>query len=193
MQILSPFFAIITAISLFTFSQYSEQFIQMSADYNIQQTEKIENILPDSVKEAKDLEVFGYENESEFKQALMKFQLKYYIIFAFLSLPVYTLISFLVFRKPYNFAEHLLINTYLQGIITFLTILFFALSMLFGFNILTSGIIILPIFYYSFAYKSLYKLTFGQLLLKILKFIGIMLLFMIIPVLIGFLSAAIRN
>lgn len=184
------FFAIMTALSLFTFSQFSEQFILMSTYSNIQQTEVIENKLPDPLAESSIYEKYGYKNETEFNQGLIRSQLKYYNLFAFLFLPIYTLISFLVFRKPYNFGEHLLINTYLQSITTFLSLLLFLLSLLLGINMFGAGIIILPFLFYSFAYKKLYKLTFGRLLLKILKFIGIFLLLMIIPVMIGFLSAA---
>ena len=108
-------------------------------------------------------------------------------------LPIYTMIAFIDFRKPYNYGEHLVINTYIQSITTLLSVLLFVLSILIGFNFFGSGIMIVPFFYYCFAYKKLNKLTFGQLLLKILKFIGIFLFLMIIVVLIGFFSAVIKN
>lgn len=187
------FFAIMTAISLFTFSQFSEQFILMSTNSSIQQTEVIVNKLPDHVDKTSIYEKYGYKNETEFRQGLIKSQLEYYNLFAFLFLPIYTLISFFVFRKPYNFGEHLLINTYLQSITTFLSLLLFLFSLLLGINMFGTGIIILPLLFYSFTYKKLYNFTFGRLLLKILKFIGIFLLFMIIPVMIGFLMAAMKE
>ena len=165
----------------------------MSTYNGIQQTEIIENTPSDNLNEIKEVEMFGYKNETEFKQALLKFQMKYYNTLAFLFLPIYTLIAFFVFGKPYNFGEHLLINTYLQSVTTFLTVILFVFSLLFGINIFGTGILILPFFYYCFAYKKLYKLTFGKLLLKILKFIGILLLFMIIPFIIGILSAVMKE
>lgn len=187
------FFAIITAISLFIFSQYSEQLIQLSTNTDLQQTELIDSKLVENIKKNKDFEMFGYKNEKEFKKGIMEFQMKYYNLFAFLLLPIYTLIAFIVFRKPYNYGEHLAINTYIQSITTLLSVLLFVLSILIGFNFFGSGIMIVPFFYYCFAYKKLNKLTFGQLLLKILKFIGIFLFLMIIVVLIGFFSAVIKN
>lgn len=187
------FFAIITAISIFTFTQYSEQFIQMYLDKSIQSTDIIGDTLTDNVNKANEVAMFGYKSENEFQEAIINFQLKYYIFFAFLFLPFYTLISFLVFRKPYNFGEHLVINTYLQSITTFWSILLFLFSLLFGINMFIAGIFILLFFYYCFAYKKLYKLTFGQLLLKILKFIGILFIFMLIPIILGFFSAAIKG
>jgi len=143
----NPFtlYAIITAISLFTFSHYSEEYIQMSTNNSLQQTEVVENSSLDSVKVNEDLEIFGYKNENEFKQGLLKFQLKYYNFFAFLFLPLYTLIAFFVFRKPYNFGEHLVINTYLQSITTFLSLLLFVFSLLARINIFATGIMLLPL------------------------------------------------
>ena len=183
------FFAIITAISLFTFSQYSDKFIQMSTDISLQQTEITESALSSNRNEHSGLEIFGFKDPAEFH----KLQLKYYNFFAFFFLPIYTLIAFFVFGKPYNFGEHLLINTYLQSITTFLSILLFLFSILFGINMFGTGILIIPFIYYCFAYKKLYKLTLGKLLLKILKFIGIFILLMLIPILIGFFSTVIKN
>lgn len=179
------FFAILTAISLFTFNQYSEEFIKMSTEISIQQTEITTETLSQTASEKAALEVFGFENPADFQG----FILKYYNFFAFLFLPIYSLIAFFVFRKPYNFGEHLIINTYLQGISTFLGVLIFFLSLILDFNIFGTGILVLPFFYYCFAYKKLYNLTFGKLLLKILKFILVFVLLMIIPILIGFFSA----
>lgn len=164
------FFAIGLAISLFVFSQYSEQFIQMSTEASLKLTE-----MSTDINDTKNTEIFGYKNQDEFNKSILKFQIKYYNLISFLLLPLITILAFLVFRKPYNFGEHLVINTYLQGIILFLSILLFIFSLLTGINIFGTGTIILPIFYYSYTYKKLNKLTFGQLLLKILKFIGILL------------------
>ncbi len=187
------FFAIAIAVSLFVFSQYSEQLIKMFANVSLQQTEMIDSALTDKIKEMESGEIFGYKNQDEFNKSIMKFQFKYYYLISFLLLPLYTLIAFLVFRRPYNFGEHLVINTYLQSITTFLGVLLFIFSLLSGFNVLTTGLMILLFFYYSFAYKRLYKLTFGQLLLKILKFIGILLLFMITLLIITLISIVINK
>ena len=183
------FFAIITAISLFTFSQYSEKFIQMSTDLRLQQTEVTETSLTDKENEAKALQILGFESAHEFQE----FQLKYYNIFSFIFLPMYTLIAFFVFGKPYNFGEHLVINTYLQSITTFLGFLLFLFSLLFEINMFGTGVMILPVFFYSFAYTKLYKLTFGKLVLKILKFVGVFIILMIIAIFIGFLSEVMNH
>lgn len=187
------FFAIMTAVSLFIFSQYSEQLIELSTNINLQPMELIESTINETKIKKKDIEMFGYKNEKEFKKGMMEFQMKYYNLFAFLLLPIYTLIAFIVFRKPYNYGEYLIINTYIQDTTTLLGALLFIFSIIIGFNLFGTGIMIVPFFYYCFAYKKLNKLTFGQILLKALKFIGIFLLIMVMIVLIGFFSTAIKN
>ncbi len=187
------FFAIILVISLFVFSHYSEQFIQMSINASLQQTEMLESAISGDIKDIRSKEIFGYKNQEEFKKGIMVFQMKYYNLFAFLFLPLYTLIAFLVFRKPHNYGEHLVINTYIQGILLFLSVLLFVFSLLTGINIFVTGNLILLFFYYSYAYKKLNKLTFGQLFLKILKFIGILLALTVILLIIGVIYTIINK
>lgn len=180
------FFAIIIAISLFVFNKYSDQLIQMSTDLSINQTEILESPQTNKIE---DVEMFGFKNEKEFKQGMMKFQLKYYNLLSFLLLPFYTLISFAVFGKPYNFGEHLVINTYILSITTFIGLLLFILSIIVGVNMYGTGIMLIPVVYYSYAYKKLYKLKLSKLIIKILKFVGILFVLMLIPIAIGFFSA----
>jgi hypothetical protein len=182
------FFAISLAISLFVFNQYSEQFIQMSTMADLQQTEQSEHILiPDNNKGYK---LLGYKNQDEYMKANAEFQLKYHNLISFLFLPIFTLIAFFVFRKPYNYGEHLIINTYFLSITTFFGVLSFIFGLLTGINILFYSIFI-TFLYYSYAYKKVYELSFGQLILKILKFIGVLLLVIIVlgitSILIGYI------
>jgi len=181
------FFAISLAISLFVFNQYSEQFILMNTTMNIQQTNQLEDVSETITKNSnKGLEMLGFKNQTELNKSIAKFQLKYYNLISFLYLPLFTLIAFLVFRKPYNYGEHLVINTYFLGITTFFGVLSFVFSLISKFNILFYAIIFTFI-YYSYAYKKLYELSFGGILLKILKFIGILLLVIIIGGIITFI------
>jgi len=182
------FFAISLAISLFVFNQYSEQFIQMSTKTIFQQNEQSASIsLPDN---SKSLKLLGYKSKDEFLKGIMVIQLKYYNLISFLYLPLFTLIAFLVFRKPYNYGEHLIINTYFLSISTFFGLFSFIFGLLTGINLLLYANLFTFI-YYSYAYKKVYELTFGQLLLKILKFIGVLLLVIIISILIITISFAI--
>lgn len=191
------FFAISLAISLFVINQYSEQFIQMSTMPDLQQFEKTESApLSDKTSESKGLKALGFESQEELGESIMVFQLKYYNLISFLYLPIYTLIAFFVFGKPYNYGEHLVISTYILSITTFLGVVLFAFSLWTKINIFFYSLLI-TFLYYPYVYKKLYELSFGQLVLKILKFIGIFLLFMItiviIGVVIGFIMAMIKS
>lgn len=180
------FFAISIAVSLFVFNQYSEQFVQMLTPETTFQIEK-SDILSSNNSKDELYKSFGYENETEFQKATMQFQLKYNNLLSFLLLPLYTLIAFLVFGKPFNYGEHLIINTYIQSITTFLALLIFIFSIAFEINIFGKGIYIITILYYSYAYKKLYEFTFGRILLKLFKFFGILILFAIIVFIIVFI------
>ncbi|CAM3478618.1 DUF3667 domain-containing protein [Zobellia roscoffensis] len=182
----NPFslFAIITALSLFAFSQYSNQYRLMSKNLGPEQIEKSEKPIHD-INKNKDVPIFGYKNQDDFNNSFLDITLKYFNILAFLFLPIYTFIARITFGKPYNFGEHLVINIYLQSILSFLGLLLFILSLTIGVNLYFSFIMLLPILYYCYTYKKLYRLTFGQLLLKFLKFVVIFLLLFLIPVLIG--------
>ena len=179
------FFAISLAISLLVFNQYSEKFIQMSTMADLQQTEQTENVsMPDNKKF---LELLGYNTQDEYIRANAEFQLKYHNLISFLLLPIFTLISFFVFRKPHNYGEQLVINTYFLSVTTFFGLLSFIIGLLTGVNILFYSIFI-TFLYYSYAYKKVYQLSFGKLLLKILKFFGVLLLVIIIVGIITILS-----
>ena len=178
------FFAISLAISLFVFSQFSDQFVQMSVAPYIQQTEQSENTSTPDINN-KGFRLFGYANKAEFMKANAEFQLNYYNLISFLFLPLLALITFIVFGKPYNYGEHLVINTYISTITTFLGVLLFIVSLLVNIDIFGMGVLIIMFLYYSYVYKNIYELTFWQLLVKILKFFGILIIFFIITFLIG--------
>jgi len=157
----------------------------MSVDLNIQKTEIVKDAPVDNKKESKSLKKLGFKNHNELAKGIVEFQMKYYNIFGFLFLPLYAFISFLVFRKPYNYGEQLIINTYLQSVTTFLSLLLFVFSLVTQINVLGKGIVILPFLYYSYVYIKLYKLTFGQFLVKTLKFLGVFLGVMALFIIIG--------
>jgi len=179
------FFAISLAFSLFVFNQYSEQFIQMSTTPDLQQVEKTDNTsFSDNSNENRGLKILGYNSQAEFQKAIVVFQLKYYNLMSFLYLPFFTLMAFFVFRKPYNYGEHLVINTYILSITTFLGVLLFIFSLLTKINILFYATFF-TFLYFFYLYKKLYELSFGRLLLKILKFLGVLLIFFILSLIIG--------
>lgn len=155
----NPFalYALLTALTVFIFTIYSDEYFQLN-------TFEID---------------FTPASNIEY---MLNFIRNYYSIITFILLPFYSFISYVVFRKPFNYWEHLIINTYIGCVTAFLGIILILISISssnYYFNTLGSSI--LPFFYYCFTYKRLNNLSFGALLLKILKFIGaLFILFLIL-------------
>lgn len=187
------FFAISLAISLFVFSQFSEQLIHMSTNINLQQTETSEIATLSNAENINNKEIFGYKSQEDFREAITTFFLKYYNLSSFLLLPLYTLIAFFVFKKPYNYGEHLVINAYLQSVTVLFGLLLFVFSLLSGSNLYATGSTIFSFLFYSYAYKKLYNLSLAKLFIKILKLIGISLLIFITLVIIGVIVAIFKD
>lgn len=166
------FFAVGLAISMFVFNTYSDKFIELSRSMNEQQYDMIYGNLNNSETEREIVtrEEFLSENENAQKQLL-----KYFNLFGIFFLPMYALSCFLIFRKPHNFAEHLIINCFLQGIIYIFNIVFFLICLI------TNPLIYwlsvpFSIMYYLYAYKRLNKYTIGKALLKLLIFLATILI-----------------
>jgi hypothetical protein len=100
-------------------------------------------------------------------------------MYSFALLPFYTLLAFLTFGKPYNYGEHLVINAYIQGL-SMMVLAFIFLICLFTVPSLYNFSIILTIVYYPYAYARLYKLSLLQSLLRTLKFLLILTVFLIV-------------
>lgn len=106
-----------------------------------------------------------------------KFVLKYMNLVYLLFLPLYAFISSRVFRKPYNYGEHLVFNAYIIGFTTIVSTGLFILSLLLTTSTIYQLSIVCMIGFYTYAFKELYKLTIGKAALKIAKFIGVLLLY----------------
>lgn len=164
------FFAICAAISLIAFNQFSVEFAEMNS-----------TIFADPLEQVVQENAGTTEVQTQTSNWGEKFQeslLPNWNLYSFLLLPIYTLIAYWVFRKPYNFGEHLVINAYIQGITFLLLTITFLLSLAINPAIYypSQGLMIL---YYSYAYARLYRQTGGQVVLKLLKFFGILILFCI--------------
>ena len=126
-------------------------------------------------------ENFGsiYKEEStqnmirEYTTRTQNFYLNYLNIVVALILPFYAFLSWLIFKKPYNYGEHLVINSYLLGLSFIFTSLFFIIAITINPGLFLFGNL-LTVFFYCFAYKKLYKLTLAEIILKLLIFIGIL-------------------
>jgi hypothetical protein len=193
------FFAIGAALSLLVFNHFAEDYIRMGTNFNGQieapnnATSPVDSSSIDSLTEINTEQLLIQKEQLEINTKVQRFILKYFNLASFLLLPLYTLLSFWVFGKPFNFGEHLTINAYINGF------LFILVLVLFLIGLVTSPIvyyinIIFVVIYYTYAYKRLYKLSFGRSLLKILTFLVILLAITIVISIVAFaIGAVVKN
>lgn len=195
------FLIINLTISLLVYTQFYDSYIELSSDIGLYYTEQHDNNVYSNEQTQKGLELLGYNNQKDLQRDINSALLKYYNTVSFILLPFYTLLAFLVFGKPFNFGEHLIINTYLQGILTFLSVVLFLLSLWTKINFVLYGIPPLLFIYYIFTYQKIYKFNPGRFILKIFKFIGLLMAFLllililsyIIGFLFGYISAQLKQ
>ncbi len=108
----------------------------------------------------------------------------YYSIFAFINLPMYALIGKLTFLglKKFNYTEHLVITTYAiaQFSITNLFITTPAAMLGGNFFVIANIMNLLVMIYVAYIYKKLYPLTIGQIILRTLLFLAIIVVILIL-------------
>lgn len=188
-KFLNPF-AFLTigmAINLFAFTSFDEEFISVMNDFNKSQFDLFADLLGGPFANPD----FQAEQLAQSRKS-SKFMLKYFNLITILFLPIYTLFAFLTYRKPYNYAEHIVANCYIQGF-SFLTTTFIFFIAIWIHPSLYLLIYPLLILYYTYVYGKLYKLTIGQSILKIIIFlaiiIGCVLALGIISVIVGIAMA----
>ncbi|RLD28093.1 MAG: hypothetical protein DRI75_07845 [Bacteroidetes bacterium] len=115
------------------------------------------------------------EGQEEFANKNLEFLQEYQSIVMMISVPIYALISKIVFFniKTYNYTEHLVLFMYIFSQITIIGALFQLFSAFFGISIGTTGVILLPfqILYSSYCLKHLFKLSLKGIILRTLLFL----------------------
>ncbi len=178
------FLAIGTALAMLLFNEYSDKYLELANMVNNKQYELIEEQFnhDESEEVIKNHRLESIELNTKIQSTI----LKYFNIFTFLMVPFYALVTFLVYRKPYNYGEHLVIVSYLQGLIFLSSLLFFVLALKFHPALYYCNLLV-AVFLYLNTYRRLYKESFARTILRLLKFIAIVLGFLIVFMLIGFL------
>ncbi len=179
------FFAINAAISLLVFNFFADRFIEQMSSANEAQADMItKHLLPKERATSPDTASTGTESAKPaidadaFKKVVMdnavsaqRAMLTYYNLAAFALLPLYALLAFIVFGRPYNFGEHLVVNAYIQGLMMICSTVAFMVDLLMGWPILTITIFA-QIIYYLYAYQRLYRHSAEDVLVSFLRFIG---------------------
>lgn len=196
------FLAVGAGLSLLIFNYYTDEFIEINNSFQIEQITELQkkaNLDVSKVKNVseKELKILEAEKKSaqfqiKFNEGMMQFMLRYYNLLAFLFLGFYAILSKWTFRKPHNFGEHIVINAYAYGFITYVSIIFFILSITVNPSIYLCTLFS-SVLYYMYVFGKFYKLSFGKNLLKLLRFIVgliiITIIFGILMVIIGVLFA----
>jgi hypothetical protein len=107
----------------------------------------------------------------------------------FLMIPIFALLSYLVFynRKKHNYAEHLVLNLYAYSHASIMSIILYFLTV-WNADLFTKAaflVMFLQLVYFMYVLKRLYKLSIKQLIIKTLYFLAL-LLFLYIMVSIAF-------
>tara|TARA_R110002049_G_scaffold73909_5_gene190910 strand:- start:7271 stop:8122 length:852 start_codon:yes stop_codon:yes gene_type:complete len=192
------FLAIGAGLSLIIFNYFADDFINMQSTLRSEdaiQLRKTANLDLSSIKNISKEELQKMEinkkiaqKQLEVSENMMQFMLHYYNLLTFLFLPFYALLSKWTYRKPHNFGEHIVMNSYLYGLTTYFSIIAFIAAMLIHPSIYFYSAIAY-ILYYLYAFKKLYNLSVGKTALKFFRFIiGLLILGVILLVLIGLVS-----
>lgn len=174
------FLVIGMTVAILTFNFFDEQFIEANKGAQKAQMEWMAEKFGGPYAS----EEFQAEQlESSEKQT--KFMLKYFNILVVLLLPIYSFLAFIIYRRPYNYGEHIVINSFIQGLS------FISISILFLISLVTHPLLyglnsLLLLVFYSYAYGKLYRLSVGQSILKVLLFIAVLTVLAIVIVIVGY-------
>lgn len=158
-------------------------------------------ILDKFFPEAMDISALTVEGSVQNSNDMMSFIREYQAIIMMLNVPIYAIVSYFVFYtlKKYNYTEHLVIFMYVLSQLTFIGTFISISSAYFGLSLAHASVILMPIqFFYSlYCLQKLYKLSIKGIILRTLFFLLIgflvMIIFIIISVIIGFLTGSFQE
>ena len=121
-------------------------------------------------------------------EQVMNSILLYYTFWFIALIPIYALISKVVFKniKKYNYVEHIVIMGYTQSHLSITLFIPVVILSMFGFNYFEYNYIFMTvmILYSAYCFKKLYELSLKRIIIKTFVFFGIGLLFYILMVII---------
>lgn len=180
------YLAICAAIGALLLNIFKEPYLELIEAQTKQVVEAMTSMAGDPEEIYDEDNPFGNpssEEQVKGQREVNTFMIQHFYLMSFLFLPFYTLISRIVYRKPYNFAEHLVFNAYLQGSMIVANIFLIALSIIINPSLFWL-FYPLTMVYYLYSFTRFYKHNVGQVVLKILKFIGVMLIVLVIYLLV---------
>ncbi|CAM1372028.1 DUF3667 domain-containing protein [Tenacibaculum xiamenense] len=189
------YLAVGAAASLVLFNIFQGSFSQMQYAINKTQIEKLKVSANKDLSAIKDLnseEFKKLSNEKAQAKAHLKFLdlylsyfLKFFNLITFLSLPIYALISKWTFRKPHNYGEHIIINSFLSGTTMFFTGIIFLFTVFINPSLFFYSMIV-SVLYYLYSFKRLYELNIKQAIVKLLRFFVMLFVVFVVSMIIIF-------
>ncbi len=134
--------------------------------------------------ELMNMDMFTQDGMEEFQKNNMNFMQEYQSIVYMLIVPVYALVSKIIFYnfKKFNYTEHLVINMYLAAHFSIVSSILIIASSFLGINFGIVGIIVIPlqIIYSAYSLKRLFKISLKGIILRTLLFLLIFLVLFVI-------------
>jgi len=96
--------------------------------------------------------------------------LKYFNVVALLFIPIFAFISKLTYRKPYNYGEHIVINSYLYGTSMYFSTILLLMAVFIHPKIYFASSFVFML-YYLLVLSKMYKHSFGTAVVKLLRFL----------------------
>lgn len=193
------FLAIGAALSLLTFNYYADDFIAINSAINSEQiletkqkaTMEISKDLPKEEIKKLEFEKKSAQFQMKYNDGVMQFMLRYYNLLTFVFLFLYAILSKWTFWKPHNFGEHIIINAYIYGLTTYISVILFLVSIVVHPAIYFFSIIIYILFY-MYSFGRFYNLTIGKNILKLLRFlVGLFIFSLFTMIIFGLIAVAI--
>lgn len=196
------FFGIAAAISLIVFNFYSVEYMDMTkqsmegsyANYGYDKS--LQEMTASELETLDKHELAQLKYNDKVRSATLnftEFSLKYFSLVSFILLPLYALFAFVVFRKPHNFGEHLVINAYIQGMSFILMVMFFFLALITNVPAFFNGVVFLTMILYVYTYTRLNQYNFKQVIVKILWFILGLIVIGFVFGIVGFILAIVNR
>lgn len=187
------FLAVGAGLSLIIFNYFADDFIAIQSQVNQVQVEELKKAASIDLENLKDLsekeiQKLGIKKKTaqlqlDFMEGMWDFMLRYFNLLTFVFLLIYAVLSKWTFWKPHNFGEHIIINGYIYGFTTYITLIAFFFAILIHPTIYVTTIFI-SIIYYMYAFGRFYKLSLGKNILKLLRFtLGLLIIFIILGLL----------
>ncbi|SEC82105.1 Protein of unknown function [Tenacibaculum sp. MAR_2009_124] len=187
------YLAVGAAASIIIFNIFYSSFSKTQFVFNKTEIEQLQKIATKDLSNIKNVspeELSKQKKQKNKAKARLKFTesyisyfLKFFNIITFLSIPVYALISKWTFKKPHNYGEHIIINSYLAGTTMFFSCILFLMTVFIHPSLFFYSTV-LSVFYYLYTFKRLYNLNFKQTLLKLIRFFVMLFIVFIITLII---------